>query len=419
MKSFEGTIEGQLRRTLGIGFVGAGFINSFHVRGWTRVRDADIKAVCDVKKERAEALASLCRDLNVGNPTVYTDVSEIVNDPEVEALWLGVPNFAKLDVLKTVVEEVTQGKANLIGMCSEKPLARNVAEAEEMMKLVKKTGMLHGYLENQAFAPSLLKGKEIIWSHAAQRYGRPYLARAAEEHAGPHEPWFWQGRSSGGGVLLDMMCHSYEAGRVLLTAPREKKDALKPKSISAETAFLKWTAAEYVEKLKLRTNGVVDYSKAPCEDFARGNLTFETSDGRVAVVEATTSWSFVGAGLRLTFELLGPEYSLQINSLQPESYVFFSRDVKHAAGEELLEKQSADQGLMPVIADESYTYGYQNEDSHMVQSFLKRVLPAENWADGLLMVKLCMASYMAAESGRKLEFPPEGLETFIPASARG
>jgi predicted dehydrogenase len=331
---------------------------------------------------------------------------------------LGVPNFVKLDVVKTVAEEVTQGKANLVGICSEKPLARNVAEAEELMRLVKKMGILHGYLENQTFAPSLLKGKEIVWKHAAQRHGRPYLARTAEEHAGPHEPWFWQGRNSGGGALLDMMCHSYEAGRMLLTAPNEKKDALKPKMVTAETDYLKWTNPDYVEKLKQRTNGAVDYSRSPCEDFARGNITFEAPDGKVAVVEATTSWSFVGAGLRLTFELLGPEYSLQINSLQPESFVFFSSNVKSPPGEEVLEKQNADQGLMPLIADESYTYGYQNEDSHMVHSFLNGKLPIENWEDGVLVVKLCMASYMAAESGRKLTFPPQGLETFIPACAR-
>ena len=408
----------ELKKTLGVGLVGAGFINSFHARGWAHVRDADITAVCDVRRDRADQLAALCRDTGVGNPTVYSNVSDVVKDPQVEALWLGVPNFIKLDVVKTVVEEVTQRKSNLVGICSEKPLARNVAEAQELVRLVKKTNLLHGYLENQVFSPSLIRGKEFVWKQAAHRHGRPYLARAAEEHSGPHEPWFWQGSKSGGGVLLDMMCHSYEAGRALLTAPGEAKDALRPKTITGETASLKWTEPGYVEQLKARTGGTVDYSKSPCEDFARGNLTFETPDGKTAVVEATTSWSFVGAGLRLTFELLGPEYSLQINSLQPESFVFLSSNVKRGPGEEVLEKQNAEQGLMPLIADESYTYGYQNEDAHMVQSFLKGKSPMETWDDGLLVVKLCMASYMAAEAGRKLDFPPPGLEKFIPACAR-
>ena len=407
-----------MKETLGVGFVGAGFISSFHARAWTRVRDADIRAICDVKRERAEKLASLCKDLNVGNPKVYTDVAEMVNDAEVKAVWVSVPNFAKLDVVRAVTDEVNQGKADLVGICCEKPLARNVREAEEMMKLVERAGLLHGYLENQVFAPSVLRGKEIAWKRGAALSGRPYLARAAEEHGGPHEPWFWQGHSSGGGVLMDMMCHSHEAGRFLLTAPDEDKNILQPRTISAEIASLKWTRPEYVEKLRERTKGVVDYSKASCEDFARANLTYGTPEGTLAVVEATTSWSFVGAGLRLSFELLGPEYSLQINSLQPELHVFFSREIRGSTGEYLVEKQAAEQGLMPVLADEAFTYGYMNEDSHMVQSFLKGTMPRENWYDGLFVIRLCMASYMAAERGRTLSFPPEGLEEFIPQSAR-
>jgi hypothetical protein len=37
--------------------------------------------------------------------------------------------------------------------------------------------------------------------------GRPYLARAAEEHSGPHMPWFWQAQRQSGRVLSDMTCH--------------------------------------------------------------------------------------------------------------------------------------------------------------------------------------------------------------------
>ncbi len=47
----------------------------------------------------------------------------------------------------------------------------------------------------------------------------PILARAAEEHSGPHMPWFWEGELQGGGVLNDMMCHSVEVARYLLTPP--------------------------------------------------------------------------------------------------------------------------------------------------------------------------------------------------------
>ena len=92
-------------------------------------------------------------------------------------------------------------------------------EAARMVELVEQSGLLHGYLENQLFAPHVEAGKALIWARGAATTGRPYLARAAEEHSVPHMPWFWQGRLQGGGVLNDMMCHSVEEARFMLTPP--------------------------------------------------------------------------------------------------------------------------------------------------------------------------------------------------------
>ena len=110
---------------------------------------------------------------------------------------------------------------------------------------------------------------------------------------------------------------------------------------------------------------------------------------------------------------------MQIDTLNPELKVFFSREVKGKAGEDLVEKQNAEQGLMPVVPDETSGYGYENEDRHMVESFLNRRMPSETWNDGVFIVKLMMASYMAVEKKRKLSFPPQGLEEFIPQVGKG
>jgi hypothetical protein len=39
--------------------------------------------------------------------------------------------------------------------------------------------------------------------------------------------------------------------------------------------------------------------------------------------------------------------------------------------------------------------------------------------DGLEVVRLLMTAYMSAEQGRTLDFPPKGLDNFVPAVARG
>ena len=47
-----------------------------------------------------------------------------------------------------------------------------------MVELVEEAGVLHGYLENQLFQPSLERGKQIVWRAAPRRRaGRIWRAR--------------------------------------------------------------------------------------------------------------------------------------------------------------------------------------------------------------------------------------------------
>jgi hypothetical protein len=39
--------------------------------------------------------------------------------------------------------------------------------------------------------------------------------------------------------------------------------------------------------------------------------------------------------------------------------------------------------------------------------------------DGFEVVQILMAAYMSAEMGQTLTFPPQGLEGFVPAVAKG
>jgi predicted dehydrogenase len=262
------------------------------------------------------------------------------------------------------------------------------------------------------------RGKDIVWRRAVPISGRPYLARAAEEHSGPHMPWFWQGRRQGGGVLSDMTCHSVEVGRFLLTKPGAPRSDLKLISASGTVGNLKWTRPEYVERLKRMMGAEIDYAKRPAEDFARGALTFRDSEGHEVIVEATNSWAYVGAGLRILIELLGPEYSMEFSSLNTGLKVFLSRDVTGGQGEDLVEKQNAEQGLMPVVENEADIYGYIGEDRHMVEAFRHRRRPIETFEDGVAVAEMLMALYRSAEIGQTVTLSAPELETYVPPVAR-
>ena len=189
--------------------------------------------------------------------------------------------------------------------------------------------------------------------------------------------------------------------------------------VTAHIASLKWTRPEYAKQLAKTQGRDVDYTKHPSEDFASTTIEFETDDGYTVIGEASTSWSFVGAGLRLSAELLGPEYSMSWNTLDAGLKLFFCREVKGKAGEDLVEKQNAEMGLMPVVANEAVAYGYEAEDRHFVRGFLGKEKPRLTFDDGLEVVKMLMTAYQSAEEGKTLDFPPRGLDKFVPAVARG
>jgi predicted dehydrogenase len=404
---------------LGIGFIGSGFNTRFHLRAFTGVRDADVYGIYSPTHRNAEATAAFARELELGDTRAFASIAEMVADPRIDAIWLCGPNHARIENVEEIVDAVKSGRGRLRAIACEKPLARNVAEAKRVTQLVKSVRLNHGYLENQLFAPQVETGRSLIWARGAALTGRPYLARAAEEHSGPHMPWFWQGKLQGGGVLNDMMCHSVEVVRHLLTEPGAARSSLKPVRVTGHIASLKWTRPEYAKRLARSMGADVDYARTPSEDFASVMIEFETDDGHRVLGEATTSWSYVGAGLRLSAELLGPEYSMAWNSLDTGLKLFFSREVTGAAGEDLVEKQNAEVGQMPVVADEWAAYGYEAENRHFVRAFRRGDKPMLTFDDGVEVVKLLMTAYQSAEQGKTVRFPARGLDSYVPEVARG
>lgn len=399
---------------LGIGFIGAGFITSeFHAPSLERIRRAEAAGVMNPTREKAERVAADLREAGCGDPMVTSDVRELVADPGVDAVWVTSPNHTRVETVRTIIEELERERADLVGIAIEKPLARTVTEAREIVDLIEGTDLAHAYLENQVYMPAVEQMRELLWE-GADTAGRPYLARAAEEHAGPHSTWFWDGEKQGGGVLNDMQCHSHEVNRHLLSPPGDLD--LTPKAVACDISTLKWGRDAYADQLADEYG--VDYKATPSEDYARSTVYYETPGGETVVGEATNSWCFVGTGLRISIELLGPEYSGRINTLESGTDVFFSSAATEGAGY-VVEKQQADQGQIPVLPEEGAVYGYPAQNKHVVESFLAGENAREDLHDGLQVVELCMASYLAAERGERVAFGDIDLDGYVPEPARG
>lgn len=402
---------------LKIGFVGGGFITRFHIQSLVQVRDCTVAGVSSATMASAEGAAALARELGVGDDArAFASTEEMAADASVEAIWICARNDTRVETIRAVAAGNARRATPLKGICIEKPLARTLAEALEVKSMLDAMGIATGYLEDMCFAPSLTRGKEVLWRRGAGTSGRPYLARASEEHAGPHSKWFWEPRIAGGGSLLDMMCHSIEAARWLLTEPGAPRASLTPAAVSATVSNLKWTQPKYAAQLRERFG--VDWAADHTEDFARATIHWRTDDGQELLSETSSSWCFVGAGLRHEFSLLGPEYSLDVDMSATGTQVFFSREVVGAAGEDLVEKQNAEQGLMPISPDEPAHYGYSNENRHFVRAFLDGTTPELTAADGVEVTRILMAAYKSAAEGRVVDPADGGLEGYEPYPAR-
>lgn len=404
---------------LRIGIVGSGFIARFHLQSFVAVRDAEIRGIWSPNSKHASSAAALARSLDLGDTVAHASITEMVANPEIDAIWLMGPNHKRIENLEEILAAAAKRSVPLKGITCEKPLARNVREAQHMLQLIKKSKIPNGYMEDHVFGPSVTAGRDILWARGAALAGRPYLARAAEEHSGPHMPWFWMGELAGGGVLNDMMCHSVMLVRHLLTKPGAPYSSVRPVRITAHIASLKWSRPEYARQLAKSMGKDVDFLKRPTEDFASATIEFETDTGTMAIGEVSTSWSYVGAGLRISAELLGPEYSMSWNSLDTGLKVFLSRALHGNKSEDFVEKQNAESGLMPVLAGEASAYGYEAENRHFVRAFLHGTRPALTFEDGFEVVKILMAAYQSAEQGKTISLPARGQESYKPLVAQG
>ena len=71
-----------------------------------------------------------------------------------------------------------------------------------------------------------------------------------------------------------------------------------PVEVTARIDCLKWARPRYVAELKKSMGDEVDYGRSPSEDYASASILYEDDEGNRLITESTTSWSYVGAGLR-------------------------------------------------------------------------------------------------------------------------
>jgi predicted dehydrogenase len=402
---------------LKIGMIGAGFVAGFHERALCSVRDVELAGVC--APEGAEALAKRAQADGLGNTKVFKNIAELC--AAVDIVCIFAPNFARLEIMRNIAKAIENDNKVKDIIC-EKPLARNLQEADVMARMAKALGVHTAYFENQIHMPSVVEAQRQL-AAVEQSMGSVHLARSAEEHGGPHEPWFWDPKKQGGGVCCDMGCHSIAVGMYMLTPSGKSPDYLTPVSVTANMALLKWGKEPWISQLKKRG---VDYKATPAEDYS--NVTIEFRDpetGIRSVAQATNSWMYDAPGLRLLMEAFGPGYSYTVNSLESPTGLFISDAAATAVGDSelALEKAQASRGALLLHHNEPDLYGYIAEWRDAISAFEQGKNALLDFEYGRLITMLVMAGYMAHEKKTTIDLTDSAvlaeLESYVPLIQQG
>ena len=121
--------------------IGTGFMGRVHLEALRRVENVDVVEVAATSLDKARAAAA---GYNVLNAT--GDWRDVIHDPSIDAVHITTPNVSHFPIAKAAFEA---GKHVLC----EKPLAMNVAEAQELVALQAAKKLRGGLNHNLRYYP--------------------------------------------------------------------------------------------------------------------------------------------------------------------------------------------------------------------------------------------------------------------------
>jgi predicted dehydrogenase len=339
-----------------VGIIGGGFIANLHLEAFQHVHNAKVVALASPNAERGQALAN-----QYGVPQHLTDYHDLLNIDDIDMVTLGVPNDLHAQV---TVDSARAGKH----VVCEKPLCLNLDQADNMIEACRKAGVKLMYAEELCFAPKYVRAKRLV---AEGALGDVFIVKQSEEHYGPHSPWFWDINRSGGGVLLDMGCHSI--------------------------AYCRWIYDNQpIKSVQAKMGTYVHRDKTKGEDHALCILTFD--NGAIGLCE--NSWAKTG-GVDDRVEIYGSKGNTRADLLRGSSLTTYS-DVGYGYA---VEKATTTQGWTFTMYEENWNYGFPQEMQHFTDCVAKDEQPMMTGEDGRAVLEAMYAAYLSAGTGKVVDLP--------------
>jgi len=183
-----------------VGLIGAGYIGPIHLGALARLGGVRVKTVIDVNGELAKKAAAAYNVPNSG-----TDHREVINDPEIDVIHNCTPNKYHYQITKGALEAGKQ-------VLSEKPLAMDLKEAEDLVELAEKKRAITGidfcyryYPVVQEMAVRVRRGDAGAVRMVSGSYFQDWLSRETD--------WTWRllrSESGDSNITADLGSHWFD-----------------------------------------------------------------------------------------------------------------------------------------------------------------------------------------------------------------
>ncbi|MEO6187704.1 MAG: Gfo/Idh/MocA family oxidoreductase [Ginsengibacter sp.] len=371
------------KKALRIGIVGCGFMGRTHSNAYNRVPNffpeleytPVLKAACSRSKDKVTAFAE-----QWGYESIETDWKKLIARDDIDAVDICTPNDTHAEI---AIAAAGAGKMVL----TEKPLARNLAEAKQMMDAVETAGVKNTVWYNYRRIPAVTLAKQIVDSG---KLGKIFHYRAnflqdwtisADLPQGGEGLWRMDADVAGSGVTGDLLAHCIDTAMWL-------NGGIKDVSAVTET-FIK----ERVHQLtgKVQKVSIDDACIFHCH-FANGSL---------GVFESTRYAR--GHKALYTFEINGEHASIRwdLHDLNRMEYFDYS-DESRVRGWRSIHVTDGDHPYMDKWWVPGLGIGYEHSFIHQAADFLKSLETGEDcsptFREAYATQQVCEAVIESADS---------------------
>lgn len=192
------------QRTLRGALFGCGMISEFHLRGWNRIPEVEIVALCNRTVERAEQR----RQQFVPQARVYGDLRQMLEAEQLDFIdILTTPGLHR--------DHCLIAKESGLHVVCQKPLCDKLDDARQLAAEMERSGRLFAVHENHRYRPWF---QRIIKEMGAGSFGKVSMVKI--EHLNATHPGVAYKNAAGKGVLLEYGSHLIDMMRCLLGDPR-------------------------------------------------------------------------------------------------------------------------------------------------------------------------------------------------------